>query len=112
LGHAGEAIDQAWIDLSSIPHMQTPSRNQLAAMLITELLRVIDQYAQQGLAGFLDEWHAADLMLGQEVEVRTASHSHRGEHLGIDPSGAIRLQINGEPRLFHAGEVSLRRRAD
>ena len=112
LGHAGEEIDQAWIDLSSIPHVQSHSRSQLAARLITELLRVIEQYRQQGLEGFLDEWHAGDLMLGQEVEVRSASQCHSGVHLGVDPSGAIRIDIDGEPRLFHAGEVSLRRGGD
>lgn len=112
LGHAGQEIDQAWIDLSSIPHVQAHSRSQLAGQLITELVRVIGQYQQQGLEGFLDEWHAGDLMLGQEVEVRSANQTHNGEHLGIDPSGAIRLKIDGEPRLFHAGEVSLRRGGD
>jgi BirA family biotin operon repressor/biotin-[acetyl-CoA-carboxylase] ligase len=109
LGHAGEAIDQAWVDLSSIPHVQAFSRSQLAALLITELVRVTEQYRQEGLAGFLDEWHSGDLMLGQEVVVSTASQSHSGEHLGVDASGAIRLKVDGEPRLFHAGEVSLRR---
>ena len=109
LGHAGEAIDQAWVDLNSIPGVEVHSRSHMAAMLITELVRVTEQYRQQGLAGFLEEWQANDLMLGQEVEVRTASQSHSGEHLGIDPSGAIRVNIDGEPRLFHAGEVSLRR---
>jgi BirA family biotin operon repressor/biotin-[acetyl-CoA-carboxylase] ligase len=109
LGHAGEAIDQAWVDLSSIPNVQSCSRSELAAKVIAELVRVIEQYRLQGLSGFLEEWHAGDLLLGQEVELRSASQSHRGEHLGVDPSGAIRLSIAGEARLFHAGEVSLRR---
>jgi BirA family biotin operon repressor/biotin-[acetyl-CoA-carboxylase] ligase len=110
LGHAGEAIDQAWVDLSSIPNVQSCSRSELAAKVITELVRVTEQYLQQGLVGFLDEWHAGDLLLGQEVELRSASQSHSGEHLGIDPSGAIRIAIDGDMRMFHAGEVSLRRR--
>jgi BirA family biotin operon repressor/biotin-[acetyl-CoA-carboxylase] ligase len=110
LGSAGESIEQAWTDLSSIPSIQAHSRSQLAALLATELLRVIQQYQQAGLAGFLDEWHEWDLMIGQHVEVRTASQIHSGEHLGVDASGAIRLMVDGEARLFHAGEVSLRRR--
>lgn len=109
LGNAGETIDQAWVDLRAIPGVQARSRSQMAALMITELVRVVEQYREQGLAGFLDEWQANDLMLGEQVEVRTASQSHCGEHLGIDSSGAIRLRIDGEPRLFHAGEVSLRR---
>jgi BirA family biotin operon repressor/biotin-[acetyl-CoA-carboxylase] ligase len=108
LGSAGEAINQAWTDLSSIPNVQSRSRSQLAALLVTELLRVIQQYRIAGLASFLDEWHENDLMLGQSVEIRTASQSHRGEHLGIEASGAMRLLVDGKHRLFHAGEVSLR----
>lgn len=109
LGAAGNAIDQPWIDLSSIPHVEPHSRSQLAARLITELRRVARDYQSSGLSGFLDEWQRHDLMIGQQVEVRSPSQCHRGEHLGIDASGALKLRIDGKQRLFHAGEVSLRR---
>ncbi len=109
LGEAGDDIDQPWIDLSSIPEVEPHSRSQLAASLITELRRVARNYQVEGLSGFLDEWHSNDLMLGQQVEIRSASQCHRGKHLGIDTNGALKLQIDGAERLFHAGEVSLRR---
>jgi BirA family biotin operon repressor/biotin-[acetyl-CoA-carboxylase] ligase len=109
LGGAGADIDQPWTDLSSIPYVQPHSRSQLAASLITQLRRVSREYQAQGLAAFLDEWHQNDLMIGQQVEIRSASQCHRGEHLGIDPSGALRLMVDGSHCLFHAGEVSLRR---
>ncbi len=109
LGEAGNAIDQPWIDLGSIPHVEPHSRSQLAARLITELRRVARDYQSYGLSVFIDEWHRHDLMLGHQVEVRSATQCHRGEHLGIDASGALKLRIDEERRLFHAGEVSLRR---
>ena len=109
LGDAGAAIDQPWIDLSSIPNVTPHSRNQLAARLITELRAVVREYQSQGLNPFLDEWYRYDLMRGQQVELRSASQCHRGVHLGIDGTGALKLGIEGEERLFHAGEVSLRR---
>jgi BirA family biotin operon repressor/biotin-[acetyl-CoA-carboxylase] ligase len=108
LGNNGEEIDQPWIDLSSIPNVQPHNRSQLAARLIIELRRVVRDYTSGGLGCFLDEWHQNDLMIGRQVEIRSVSQSHFGEHLGIDLSGALRLLINGEQRLFHAGEVSLR----
>jgi BirA family biotin operon repressor/biotin-[acetyl-CoA-carboxylase] ligase len=109
LGGAGADIGQPWTDLSSIPHVQPHSRCQLAASLITELRRVAREYQSQGLAAFLDEWHQNDLLIGQQVEIRSASQRHRGVYLGIDPSGALRLMSDDSHRLFHAGEVSLRR---
>ncbi len=111
LGDTGNTIDQPWIDLGSIPDLLPYSRSQLAARLITELRRVVRDYQDCGLAGFLDEWHRNDLMLGRPVEIRSANRRHRGEHLGVDPTGALRLLMNGEQRLFHAGEVSLRAEA-
>jgi BirA family biotin operon repressor/biotin-[acetyl-CoA-carboxylase] ligase len=108
LGDTGEEIDQPWVDLASIPDLQPYSRSRLAAELITELHRVAQEYQAGGLAGFLDEWHRNDLMLGRAVEIRSAQRRQQGEHLGVDPTGALRLLVDGEQRLFHAGEVSLR----
>lgn len=108
LGDDGHVIDQPWVDLSSIPSMVRYSRNQLAAILIKQLREVAECYQQEGLTGFLDEWHRYDLLIGRQVEIRSANQCHLGEHLGIDRSGALRLNINGVERLFHAGEVSLR----
>lgn len=109
LGETGEVIDQPWVDLGSIPDLKPYNRSRLAARLIAELCRVVRDYQSGGLTDFLDEWHRNDLMLGRPVEIRSSSQCHRGEHLGVDPSGALRLMVDGEPRLFHAGEVSLRR---
>jgi BirA family biotin operon repressor/biotin-[acetyl-CoA-carboxylase] ligase len=107
LGEAGNSIDQPWVDLGSIPNLQSYSRSRLAARLIVELRRVAQEYSAVGLPGFLDEWHRHDLLLGRVVEIRSASQRHRGEHLGVDPSGALRLLLDGKQQLFYAGEVSL-----
>ena len=109
LGEAGVSIDQPWIDLGSIPNIVPHSRSQLAARLILELRKVVREYESQGLSAFLEEWHRGDLMIGRQVEIRSASQCHRGEHLGIDDSGALRLRMEDKEQLFHAGEVSLRR---
>jgi BirA family biotin operon repressor/biotin-[acetyl-CoA-carboxylase] ligase len=108
LGEEGASIDQPWVDLSSIPDVEGVSRNDIAARLISQMIQIKETYQQEGLSAFIDEWQRHDLMLGKTVEIRSASQCHYGEHLGIDASGAIRLQTESGPRLFHAGEVSLR----
>ncbi|MEJ2590991.1 MAG: bifunctional biotin--[acetyl-CoA-carboxylase] ligase/biotin operon repressor BirA [Candidatus Thiodiazotropha sp.] len=112
LGEAGKSIDQPWIDLSSIPNVARHTRSQLAAVLISRLLDVIRVYQREGLAAFMADWQRHDLLLDRMVEVRSASQRYYGKHLGIDASGAMRLQMDGEVRLFHAGEVSLRAGGD
>jgi len=108
LGGEGRDIDQPWVDLGSIPGIARYSRNRLVALLIRHLLEVIRCYREEGLSGFLDEWHRHDLFMGKQVEIRSAERGYRGEHLGIDPMGGIRLRVDGEERCFYAGEVSLR----
>lgn len=112
LGNHGEEIDQPWIDLNSIPSTSWPGRNELACKLIRHLRDVVRQYQSQGMQSFLDEWHRHDLFLGEEVVIRSHSQVHTGEHLGIDPNGAIRLCCDGRERTFYAGEVSLRQSID
>jgi BirA family biotin operon repressor/biotin-[acetyl-CoA-carboxylase] ligase len=108
----GDAIDQPWIDLNSIPNTSWPGRNELACMLIKHLRDVVRQYQSEGMQSFLDEWHRHDLFLGKEVMIRSHSQVHTGEHLGIDLNGAIRLRCDGGEQTFHAGEVSLRQVID
>ncbi|PVV08811.1 MAG: biotin--[acetyl-CoA-carboxylase] ligase, partial [gamma proteobacterium symbiont of Ctena orbiculata] len=112
LGSHGEDIDQPWIDLNSIPNIEPSTRNQLVAKLVRHLRDVIGEYQVAGLESFIEEWHRHDLLLGQQVVIRSHNREHAGEHLGIDDNGAIRLHCDGKERSFHAGEVSLRRLAD
>jgi BirA family biotin operon repressor/biotin-[acetyl-CoA-carboxylase] ligase len=108
LGAAGEAIDQPWVDLASIPGVRLHSRNELVASLLKNLLDVIAQYDRSGLAGFIPEWDRHDLLKGSQVVIRNAERCYVGEHLGIDEMGGIRLRIADQIRTFWAGEVSLR----
>ncbi|MET0028509.1 MAG: bifunctional biotin--[acetyl-CoA-carboxylase] ligase/biotin operon repressor BirA [Candidatus Thiodiazotropha sp.] len=104
----GKGIDQPWIDLDSIPGVRPYTRNEIAASLIYHLNNIAQQYRDQGFAGFLDEWHRHDQLLGKPVVIRNAREEIHGEHIGVDATGGIRLRIDGETVVFHAGEVSLR----
>ncbi|MCU7878397.1 MAG: bifunctional biotin--[acetyl-CoA-carboxylase] ligase/biotin operon repressor BirA [Candidatus Thiodiazotropha sp. (ex Lucinoma borealis)] len=109
LGTQGGVIDQPWVDLNTIPDIVPYTRNELASKLILHLRDVIQQYQANGLTSFIDEWQRHDLLLGKDVVIRSHSQSHKGEHVGIDSSGAIRIRSKGHEQVFHAGEVSLRK---
>jgi BirA family transcriptional regulator, biotin operon repressor / biotin---[acetyl-CoA-carboxylase] ligase len=110
-------IDQPWIDLHEILSEQNksvtfstflPSRNELAAMLLAELVNVLDNYEKLGFSAYIDEWLEVCAYKQQKVELRTASHIQQGILLGVNHLGALVLQTENGEMQFHGGEVSLR----
>lgn len=101
-------IDQPWCELGSLPHPAPPGRNGLAPALIAALVPALEQFEREGLAPFLPRHAALDALAGRPVEVRAGGVVHAGRALGLAPDGALRVEIEGFERRFHAGEASLR----
>src|SRR5690606_14257357 len=105
------AIGQPWCDLAALPHPAPPARNAVAAALVARLVPALDLFDRDGLAPFLPRHAALDVLAGRRVDVRIGSVVHAGTALGLAPDGALRMDIGGEERHFHAGEAGLRARA-
>ncbi|MEO8366529.1 MAG: bifunctional biotin--[acetyl-CoA-carboxylase] ligase/biotin operon repressor BirA [Pseudoxanthomonas sp.] len=101
------SIDQPWIDLAGLQG-HAPARNRIAAILLAHLVPALDQFDAEGLAPFLARYARFDALAGRWVEIHLGADVHSGIALGIAADGALRVEIGGEERLFHAGEVSVR----
>ncbi len=101
---AKEGVDA--VDLASLG--APPSRNALAAALITELSAALGEYGARGLAAFAEEWQAADALAGRTVAVLQGGQTLEGRARGVDADGALLLDVAGVPRRIHSGEVSVR----
>ncbi|MDZ4263921.1 MAG: bifunctional biotin--[acetyl-CoA-carboxylase] ligase/biotin operon repressor BirA [Pseudomonadota bacterium] len=103
----GVAIDQPWVALNDIA--LTPlSRNRVAGVVLHHLLLSIQQFQTGCLESFIPEWLEADAYVGQSVVIMHGDKVVMGQAQGIDPSGAIIVEVDGVARRFHSGEVSLR----
>ena len=80
-------------------------------MLVAHLVPALERFDQDGLAPFLPRHAALDALAGRAVEVRAGRDVHAGTALGLADDGALRVDIDGSERHFHAGEASLRARA-
>lgn len=100
-------IDQPWVDLQTIVGERI-ERNQLAGMLLQELVSTLKQFQQSGLQPFLTEWRARDICRNRPVELHFPDSIQQGVARGIDNHGALLLEKNGIVKPYHAGEVSLR----
>jgi BirA family biotin operon repressor/biotin-[acetyl-CoA-carboxylase] ligase len=104
---AADAIDQPWTDLSQAG--VDVDRNELAGMIIQNIVRTLDLFNERGLAAFLPEWERLDLVSGRTVELHQECEPMiKGVARGIDDRGALLIEHNGETRSYSAGEVSIR----
>ena len=104
----GQSIDQPWSDLAQIPGGREISRNELAGVLIDNLINLLALFEAQGLAPFMSRWQKYDVFSGKHVVLRMGNESIEGVYRGIDDNGALLLERDNVLDVFHGGEISLR----
>lgn len=102
----GEILGSA-VDLVT-SGLEQPSRNAIAAGLITQFVRGLDVFGKEGLRPFADEWRDADALRGRQVDVHTMEGVARGLARGIDLHGALVLETPQGVRRFVSGDVTVR----
>lgn len=100
-------IDQAWTDLQSELNVKL-NRNQWVADLITRLCDGLVVFDEQGLEPFINRWLEYDDLFERNVTLTMGQKALHGVAKGIATDGALCVEIDGELKHFHAGEVSLR----
>jgi BirA family biotin operon repressor/biotin-[acetyl-CoA-carboxylase] ligase len=100
-------IDQPWTDLYHLTGV-VPPRNRLVGTLLSELITMYTEFEANGLQPFLPEWQQLDAYDGKPVELSMHDNVIQGIARGVDPQGALKLEVGGTLRAFHSGEISLR----
>lgn len=102
---AASQIDQAYTDLHS-QGVQL-SAATLAARVAEQWLWASHEFAANGLAGFIAEFHDADALFGKLVQLSdTAEANWRAQGIGVD--GALCLVNGAQRRYLRSGEASVR----
>jgi BirA family biotin operon repressor/biotin-[acetyl-CoA-carboxylase] ligase len=103
-----DGIDQPFTDLTSISE-NTVDRNELIALLISTLTKMLVEFESRGLAPFMAEWKDADLFYNEYVYLESGSNRIHGISKGINESGALLLENAGKLTPHHGGEISVRK---
>ena len=101
-------IDQPWVDLQTAMGVKV-SRNSLLAAVLEELVPALEQFAVEGFAPLVDQWHQWHAYQDQSVNLFVGQNTLEGVCRGVDTSGALLLETAEGLRSFHGGEVSVRR---
>lgn len=100
------AIAQPWTDLRS--NGCALPRNEIGARCIRAVVDALQAYEARGLADVLEAWPGHDVLTGRVVSVLIGEKSVSGLVRGIDRTGGLVVEVDGQTRVFHAGEVSVR----
>jgi len=85
-------------------------RNQLLALLLKELRRVLETFAREGLAPFRAEWQRYHAHQDQTVTlILPDARRERGCARGVAEDGALLIETQAGIRRYHSGEISLRK---
>lgn len=85
LGSAGE---RTVADIAGLVS-SLPSRNLLAARLITRLCTVLVGYEAAGFARFAERWSRCDWLRGRRLTIDTRERRVSGTAVGVDADGAL-----------------------
>jgi BirA family biotin operon repressor/biotin-[acetyl-CoA-carboxylase] ligase len=105
---AAAGIDQAWTDVRTIAAAGQPTRNQLLAAMLNELLPLAADFESSGFAAWRDAWQALDAHRDCPVTLHTGATQLSGIARGVDERGALRLETSSGLQAIYGGEISLR----
>lgn len=93
------------VDLTVIAD-RLPSRNRLAAQLITSLGETFVGFESSGFSAYAGRWVRCDWLRGRELTVDTAQDRVTGLGAGIDENGALLVSVaSGNVRKVTAGTI-------
>ena len=101
------AIEQPVADLATLC-APLPPRNQVVAVLLDELARVLDMFAADGFAALRGEFEIRDRLRGRTITLSDADGVQHGQGAGVDARGALLLRQGDTMAAFDSAEVTVR----
>lgn len=108
---AGDRIEQPWTSLSEQLD-SVPSRNELSAGLLNEMVVLLDRFESGGMESLMTEWDQLDLIRDHPVSLEMEGKSVTGVARGIDQLGALLVENDGVVKRYFSGDISLRLNQD
>lgn len=97
-------IDQPVVSLQQCSD-QLPSQATILSAAIDAVLSACNCSEKQGFSVALARWSEVDALQGQTVVVTQPKQQLCGMGQGIEPDGALRLQMDDQIQLIHSGTV-------
>lgn len=103
-------LDKPWCSLYEITQ-KTHDRNELIALLITQLDNYLQRFFKEDFNVFLHEWASHDYLYGKEITVTQTNKTLTGSACGINEIGQLILKDKqGYAHLLSSGDTTLQQK--
>lgn len=101
-------------DLTSVFSIQNlpPRRNQLAVLILKNLLHSLLVFETKGLDYFMRDWQRLDNLGGKLITIQNQANFLEGVARGINTQGQLRVQIKNQIHYFNTGEIRAKLKTD
>ena len=101
-----EKIEQPWAALKQ--YCPDLSRNDVAAVLLNQLLWAVNEFQREGFAPWVSYWAERDIFYRKEVMLSSTNERKQGVVKGVNRKGELLLQTERGIEVVVAGELSVR----
>lgn len=108
----GAQAGQAVASLEDAIAERAQLRNLIAAQVGAAIVRACQRFAEEGFTPFAAKWSEYDLFMNEPVVLLLPEEEVRGIARGVDASGALLLERNGQVESRFTGDLQLRLRRD
>lgn len=103
----GRDIGQQWVSLVELVDGSL-TRSEVAAALLNSLAEALPAFEREGFAAFEKDWRSFDCLVNRPVDLHIGSQKVPGVARGVDPTGALLIEQDGDIKAYRGGEVSVR----
>lgn len=89
-----------------------PRRNQLAGLILKNLLQTLVEFESKGLSYFLRDWQRLDNLMGKLITIQNQADVIEGIAKGINTEGQLCLLIQNKLHYFNSGEIRVKLKSD
>jgi BirA family transcriptional regulator, biotin operon repressor / biotin---[acetyl-CoA-carboxylase] ligase len=85
-----------------------PSRNQIAVEMVVAMVSALAKFETEGFGAFHEAWSRLDAVAGSAIDIIGHDRAVSGVAHGVDSTGSLLVEVEGQIRAVSSGEVSLR----
>jgi BirA family biotin operon repressor/biotin-[acetyl-CoA-carboxylase] ligase len=103
----GTDIDQSWGNLEELPSNEL-DRNKIIVSIVSEMHELFKEYPKSGFKNYHQVFESHNLLKDKLCKVNMDKETLEGKVLGVNETGELLFEKNGEIQRLRYGEVSIR----
>ena len=103
--------DHAITSIFSLQNLP-PRRNQLAGLILKNLLQTLVEFEAKGLSYFLQDWQRLDNLMDKLITIQNQADVIEGIAKGINTEGQLCVLIQNKLHYFNSGEIRVKLKSD